>query len=408
MVAGSPAKFPGPSEVDMSGEGRVSKRLITDTRNNVLISSANAVLSNADLLTEILLLLPAISLFLYKSVSKQWLSVITCPTFTLRLSQKPNVDPPSGFFVWGPKRKSKRNMFEYNFISFDIRIPSKISTVFTFSSKAPAKVLHSCNGLLLCYITPDKFLVYNPCVNLFKMLPQPHMSNLELFSFTGGIRLVFDPTKSPHYKVVRAQLVTDDNDVSSYILIETYSSEIGNWSVCVDRKFSYQSFRSFENGIYWNGAIHWLGYVFGPSLHFKLDILLDHPVLTTIKLPVTVDGNLYCNRKLFESRGRLFLACMRYAYSRQLHILEMRNGYSEWSVKYLIDDLMLPSPSTWGIYSSVWCIVLGEREEDSFMVIESDGKVLQYKIVLNTVHTLFDFGSTPRESFPFIASFAAV
>ncbi|GJY14791.1 hypothetical protein Tco_0385213 [Tanacetum coccineum] len=199
--------------------------------------------------------------------------------------------------------------------------------------------------------------------------------------------------------------------IVNVIEIETYSSKIGNWTVCVHRKSSYQSFKSFENGIYWNGAIHWLGYVFGSSLHFKLDFLLDNPVLTTIKLPVTVDGNLYCNRKLFESYGCLFLACMRYAYSGQLHILEMRNGYSGWSVKYIVnhDDLMMPYPLTWGINSSVWFIVLGEREEVSFMVIESCGKLLQYKIVLKTVHTFFDFGSTrPRKSFLFIASFAGV
>ncbi|GKA94962.1 ty3-gypsy retrotransposon protein [Tanacetum coccineum] len=72
MVAGGSSALPGPSEVDISAEGRGSKRLITGTRDNVLISSVNAVLSNDDLLTEILLLLPAFSLLLYKSVSKQW------------------------------------------------------------------------------------------------------------------------------------------------------------------------------------------------------------------------------------------------------------------------------------------------------------------------------------------------
>ncbi|GJV27200.1 hypothetical protein Tco_1383648, partial [Tanacetum coccineum] len=226
-------------------------------------------------------------------------------------------------------------------------------------------------------------------------------------SSIGGIKLIFDPTKSPHYKVVHARLVTDDNGVGSYILIETYSSETGNWSVCADQIPSYNSFNGFEDGIYWNGAVHWLGHVYGPSLHSRLDILVDHPVLTTIKLPGMVDVNLCFNRKLFESRGCLLLACKGYPHSPQLHILEMRNVYSGWLLTYLVnlDDLI----SSWGIHSSVWCIVLGEREEDSFMVIESYGKVLQYKIVLNTVHTLFDFGSTSsRESFPLIASFAGV
>ncbi|GJY41508.1 hypothetical protein Tco_0428778 [Tanacetum coccineum] len=219
--------------------------------------------------------------------------------------------------------------------------------------------------------------------------------------------LVFDPTKSPHYKVVHARLVSDDKDVDSYILIETYSSETGNWSVCADRILSYQRFKGFKDGIYWNGAIHWLGYLYGrPSFHSKLDIPVDHPVLTTIEFPFPVDGNLHCSCKLFASRGCLLLACNSIPWTRQLRIFEMRNVYSRWSVKYLVnlDDLMMLSPSTWGIDSSVLCIVLGEREEDSFMVIESHGKVLQYKIMLKTLRTLFDFGSTPRESFPFIAS----
>ncbi|GJS10194.1 F-box protein-like protein isoform X1 [Tanacetum coccineum] len=413
MVAGSSSELPGPSEVDISGEGRGSKRLITDTRVNVLTSSANAVLSNDDLLIEILLLLPAISLLVYKSISKQWLSVITCPAFTLRLSQKPNVDPPCGLFVWGPKRKSKRNMFEYDFISFDIRIPSKISNVFTFSSKAPDKILQSCNGLLLCYIKPDKFFVYNPCVNLFKMLPRPQIYVQPHITF-GGIRLVFDPTKSPHYKVVHAGLKTDDdfNDLDGgdfYIQIETYSSETGKWSVCVNR-FGFKRFHGFNAGIYSNGALHWLNFANGRYWHVKLDILLDHPVLTTIQLPVPLDGEVFCDHKFFESRGCLLLVCKDCPDSRQLNIFEMRNGYSEWSVKYLVNlDIMIPFPRNWRIHSSFWCIVLGEREEDSFVVIKSYEKVLQYKIVLETVHTLFDLESTsPRESFPFIASFTRV
>ncbi|GJS10195.1 F-box protein-like protein isoform X1 [Tanacetum coccineum] len=417
------------ADLDIGGR-RESKRLTTDT------SSANAVGSNDKLLIEILLLLPAISLFLYKSVSKQWRSLIKCPDFTLRLSQKPNIDPSFGLFVWGSKsndkRKNKRNMFEYDFISFDIRIPSKISTVFTFNSNTPAKILQSCNGLLLCYIDHSKYYyVYNPFTNMSKMLPRPKIY-VQPHIIVGGIRLVFDPTKSPHYKVVHAGIKTDDNfddfddydfynDCDgydedddrvggSYVQVEIYSSEIGKWRVYVKR-FGFKRFHGFEAGIYSNGALHWLNFTNGRYWHAKLNILVGNLVLRTIQLPVTLDGELFCDPKFFESRGCLLLVCKDDPDSRQLNIFEMRNGYSEWSPKYLInlDDIMTPLPQNWGIYSSVWCIVLGEREEDSFMVIESYEKVLQYKIVLKTVHTLFEMESTsPHESFPFIASFAHV
>ncbi|GJZ64124.1 hypothetical protein Tco_0620545, partial [Tanacetum coccineum] len=168
----------------------------------------------------------------------------------------------------------------------------------------------------------------------------------------------------------------DDRVGGSYVQLEIYSSEIGKWRVCVKR-FGFKRQSGFKNH-------------------------------TT---PVTLDEELFCDPKFFESRGCLLLVCKDDPDSRQLNIFEMRNGYSEWSVKYLVnlDDIMMPFPPKWGIYSSVYCIVLGEREEDSFMIIESYEKVLQYKIMLKTVHTLFDLESTsPHESFPFVASFASV
>ncbi|GKC64023.1 hypothetical protein Tco_1096621 [Tanacetum coccineum] len=56
-----------------------------------------------------------------------------------------------------------------------------------------------------------------------------------------------------------------------------------------------------------------------------------------------------------------------------------RNGYSEWSLKCLVnlDDTMMPLPKEWRIHSRFWCIALGEREEDSFMVIKSIAKAIQ-------------------------------
>ena len=78
------------------------------------------------------------------------------------------------------------------------------------------------------------------------MLPQPPTPIID-----GGIKLVFDPTKSPHYKVVNAGLKTDDDvdvdgDGGSYIQIETYSSKTGSLSVC-DNRFPLGMFNGFED-----------------------------------------------------------------------------------------------------------------------------------------------------------------
>ncbi|XP_071688929.1 uncharacterized protein [Rutidosis leptorrhynchoides] len=73
----------------------------------------------------------------------------------------------------------------------------------------------------------------------------------------------------------------------------------------------------------------------------------------------------------------------------------MSNGHSKWSIKYIVhlDEAMRSFPENW-VYPyklvsiDVWCIDLGEREEDSFMVIDLGGTIMQYKIMSNTLHKL--------------------
>ncbi|GKA65675.1 hypothetical protein Tco_0765382 [Tanacetum coccineum] len=94
----------------------------------------------------------------------------------------------------------------------------------------------------------------------------------------------------------------------------------------------------------------------------------------------------------------------------------MKNGNSEWSVKYFVnlDDMMRPFPTwrmplDWDCYH-ILSIFLGEGEEESFMVFELSGKVLQYKFVSETVSKLLDLGKGVHrdDHQEFIASFAHV
>ncbi|GKB10545.1 SGNH hydrolase-type esterase domain-containing protein [Tanacetum coccineum] len=381
-----------------SSEGdkeRLSLMAEVDIKGNSELSlSVNAVLSNYDLLIEILLRLPVLSLLLFKSVSKHWFRIIRTPDFIFRhRSENPNLNAPFGLLI--RRINTKPNSIEYDLESFDNRIPSKRSIVFTLGSEAPhgrVEILQSCNGLLLCCVYPCKFYVYNPTSELFKRLPTK--------SHTSSVRLAFDPTKSPHYKVVQpVRLQNDDEDyrLNSTIQVHTYSSETGAWSVCGDQ-FSETCFEGFKEGVFWNDAFHWLNMnnVFRKkTLHFELDIGNEQPVLTELKLPVTFDGKSHFQSKLFESRGCLLLLGKDHAHSRQLNVFEMRDDDSEWSVKFIVnlDDIMMPLPRTWMIRPCVWSIVLGEREEDSFMIIDLLSKVVQYNPVLKTVRTLADLES---------------
>ncbi|GJW59589.1 hypothetical protein Tco_0108924 [Tanacetum coccineum] len=63
--------------------------------------------------------------------------------------------------------------------------------------------------------------------------------------------------------------------------------------------------------------------------------------------------------------------------SSEFTIHEIMKGCSVWTVRYRVDtdDFMTPLPEGWSIWSTYWSIVLGEREEDSFLVINLSRKI---------------------------------
>lgn len=75
---------------------------------------------------------------------------------------------------------------------------------------------------------------------------------------------------------------------------------------------------------------------------------------------------------------------------------------------------MIQIPETWKkpakwVFPNVCCTVLGEKEEDTFIVMELCEKVVQYKILLKTLRMLCDLELTHLTfTFQFIASFAGV
>ncbi|KAL7163173.1 hypothetical protein ACSBR2_039300 [Camellia fascicularis] len=85
------------------------------------------------------------------------------------------------------------------------------------------RILNSCHGLLCCL-------------------------GLE------GLTLAFDPSKSPHYKVV--SLWSSSNVHDYYYQNEIYSFETGSWRVSGE-PFTIRAFHlRIHDEVYWNGAIH--------------------------------------------------------------------------------------------------------------------------------------------------------
>ncbi|XP_076945990.1 F-box protein At5g07610-like [Bidens hawaiensis] len=349
-----------------------------------LVSSTHAVLSNDDLLIDILLRLPVVSLHVFKHVSKRWLPIISNPNFTL---------PHSPFGLILP-----RQTLEYDFAqlyTINSSIPPSTFTIHFDSSKLV--ILQSCNGLLLCRSSHDKLYVYNPSLQRFKRIPQ--------CGFMGGVRMAFDPSKSAHYKLVCAGVIHTNEGSHPLIEIHVYSSKTCERSVCNGR-FTLQSFRGFNNGIYWNDAIHWLDTI-NKALHVKF--CLEHKVIKSTQTPGTLDdGEMVCDQKLFESRGCLLL--LRISCGKMI-IHKMSKGDSGWSMKYNVklDGLMKQFPGSWFCSIHVRCIMIGKKDVDSFLVMEICGMIVRYNIASNTLCKLYDLESSYSPAcFQYIASVAGV
>ncbi|GJR77120.1 reverse transcriptase domain-containing protein [Tanacetum coccineum] len=109
-----------PSQVYKSLQRR--KTPPTHARENS--APPDVVVTNDDLLTEILIRLPILCIHLFTTVSKEWLRILKTSDFTRNRSQITKVDPHVGFFV-----NHIKSLFEYDFVSLDPRLKSKKSAL---------------------------------------------------------------------------------------------------------------------------------------------------------------------------------------------------------------------------------------------------------------------------------------
>ncbi|GJU63949.1 hypothetical protein Tco_1245784 [Tanacetum coccineum] len=172
------------------------------------------------------------------------------------------------------------------------------------------------------------------------------------------------------------------------------------------------------SAMYWNNALHWLETENSQLTHYKLNIEYpDHPFITIIQIPqsllqgrnffksygnilpmiitIQIPHILHLEGKLFDSRGCLLLVHRDDFGSSKFTIYEMMKGSYVWSVRYHVDtdDFMTPLPEGWSIRSTVWSIVLGEREDDSFLVINLSEKVVEYNLISKNLREIYDMGS---------------
>ncbi|KAF7152191.1 hypothetical protein RHSIM_Rhsim01G0017700 [Rhododendron simsii] len=214
--------------------------------------AAEIIANNVDLITQILLFLPAKSLIRFKSVSKQWFALISDTQFAAEhhcRNPRPSI---SGFFLgWKYAHQSCKCVS----LQGDPTGPS-LSYLHRIGSVHRTKIVHSCNGLLLCEYSQvlcnvyiDRYLVCNPTTQTYTVIPEPGPN---VFSSGCIALLAFDPSKSPRYKVVFLGLYPYVEN--PYVQIDIYCSESASW------KQIRAPCRSLIHPVFCSGVIYWLGY----------------------------------------------------------------------------------------------------------------------------------------------------
>ncbi|KAH1032918.1 hypothetical protein J1N35_045092 [Gossypium stocksii] len=346
----------------------------------LMISSAEKIGNNQDLLAQILLRLPAKSLIKFKCVSKQWLSLISNPQFCLSHTRHQGDE---GFL------HPTALLLKVQYIvspEFDVVPLKHFSQVpfFHYISTSGLDILQSCNGLFVCEALDDDlnvsgYFICNPTTKQFKKLSflQNPIKDCEFY-----VSLAFDPLQSPHYKIIVVREVLENSFI---FVLDIYASESDSWKVATTIfETKEEACMAFENAVFCNGKLHWNSY---GNQSFYLDVEKER--LQMMPMPTTLRENhrLEIYRYFDECGGRLHLAVTYHAFiDLDLHVHQMASDYSHWFLKHRLNvgdamkvfpELNLGCHPFSSGFSGV-SFVGSERKEEAKVVIWADGKIICY------------------------------
>ncbi|KAM0048098.1 hypothetical protein Hdeb2414_s0008g00270581 [Helianthus debilis subsp. tardiflorus] len=207
--------------------------------------------------------------------------------------------------------------------------------------------------------------------------------------------LAFHETDCVHYKLVCIRTLKAAKDL---LQVQVYSCDTGEWKICPVTFHSRWFF--FQQGVYWNGAIHW-----PPSYFNHLYFKIEDEQLQTLPLPLEMAASTSLRTTMYfgESRGHLHLIVDDYPRTRSIvRVLEMLGDHSGWFVKY-----QLQLPELWAAFPEmsvspfdfeVVDVVRGEKEEDTFMVLIIPWKFIRYNVHDKSFKQLYDITNHANES----------
>lgn len=354
---------------------------------------AETIASNQDLLTPVLLCIPARSLLRFKCVCKNWFVLISNPKFCdIHTSKNPYPNVSAFFFHTA--------IHDFYFISIpnnENQSGSLLKPPRIIEHPPRIKILQSCNGLLLCCSlqeitntssTPRCYFVLNPTTNKFSAITNSPYATKSTSIL--GVALAFDPSKSLHYKVLCIRCIA--GSVISF-QIEIYSSETRNWTLR-ESTFLRPFHIDFSHGVYFNGAINWISRT-SRVLHYNI----DEESHGMVSRPPSY--NVFRKREyryFGESRGHLHLIEIYRPCVTQFDVMEMERDYSGWFVKYHVDldpiaaafpemvpehNIFDPSKEETWYYHYAFVVLFLAREvnkEGSSLLLHIPCKVISYNL----------------------------
>ncbi|XP_021742060.1 F-box protein At5g07610-like [Chenopodium quinoa] len=372
--------------------------------------SPEIVAGNDDLLTEILSHVPVKPLLRFKSVNKQWNSVISHHRFSLLHCYRHLYPPSSALFVL---HHSQILSPSYDFISFTSQQQCR-PPFFSLLNSPPFHILQSCNGLFLCS-SGVLIFVCNPTSNqkVCIDLPIAGIDEGDCDSSFLGFNLGFDPARSPHYQVVSVSgSKIEENSYS----IDVYSSGNRKWRRGVIDPFKGPFDVEFDHGVYWEGRVYWLS-------HTETTICFDFDTecVESLAMPKAIEGAYIERFRYFgESCGHLHLIEIRTNCVSEFNVLELdRKSKAEWFVKYRVNldvlgrgfeaELFQDHSDRFGrglrFYAfSILAVVrdnVGDGDDDSALVISIPGKVITYNFRTKVSKLLCNVVDESDKLFPF-------
>ncbi|XP_026451750.1 F-box protein At5g07610-like [Papaver somniferum] len=380
-----------------------------------------------DILEEILLRLPVKSLIVFKCVSKQWLSLISNPSFARRHSLQKLGRSVTGLFVQDP---SWLGLYGNAFVFLD---ESKRNNVISKSFNPYAKSLpcpidfrrrtiQSCNGLLCCKTSHNNptFYVYNPSTNHHKILPRSPFKKDGFKSFC-SVSLAFDPDKSPHYEVISIWA-----HKCRTLGVEIYSSKSESWKDLGMVNGSGRIYIVEDTGVFLNGSLHWFNrygscYLDVGEKSLQLKKMPAPPVAREDQVYGQTTWIVYFG----ECNGHIHLMKAYRKFPTSLYIMELEMDYTKWKVKYHINIELLTSAYYSEMvfdmhYQSIqdFSVLFVEDHDDdesktSKMVIQIREHIIFYDLKDMTFNEVKDIQLTRRHPYkrlatPFIESLACV